>query len=95
MKFVSLLALSLIVSFSPLQATPRASKGDSKITKNEAEHIALKNHRGARVTAAKLDKLGGKSVWVIEVSGPKADRTCQVSVDAMSGRVISDKKSGR
>jgi uncharacterized membrane protein YkoI len=95
MKFVSLLACSLIVSFSLLHANPRDSKVDSKITKNEAEHIALKNHRGARVTAAKLDKLGGRPVWVIELSGPKADRTSQVSVDAMSGRVISDKKSGR
>jgi Peptidase propeptide and YPEB domain len=95
MKFVSLLALSLIVSFSLLQANPRESKSDSKITKNEAEHIALKSHSGARVTAAKLEKVGGKSVWLIEVSGPKADRVCQVSVDAMSGRVISDKKSSR
>ena len=95
MKLLSLLALSFLITLGPLQANPRGSKGDPKITKNEAEHIALKHHSGARVTAAKLEKAGSKSVWLIEVSGPKANRIRQVSVDATSGQIISDKKSRR
>ena len=90
-----LLLLSLLLSASLLQANPRESKSGAKITKNEAEHIALKGHTGARVTAARLDKVEGKSVWLVEVSGPNADHVLQVIVDAMSGQILSQEKGGR
>lgn len=92
MKILSLLAVMLVVCLSPLQASPLNPKGDAKITKNEAEHIALKHHEGARVTAAKLEKVEGKLVWSIEILGPKAKQATQVTVDAMSGRILSQEK---
>ncbi len=95
MKLLSLLSLSLIVSLLPLQANANEPRGDARITKNEAQHIALQHHRGARVSSARLAKVNGKSVWLIELTGPKANRVSEVSVDAMSGRVVSDKKSNR
>ncbi len=82
----------LVVCLSPFQASPLNPKGDAKITKNEAEHIALKHHEGARVTAAKLEKVAGKLVWSIEVSRPKAKKVTQVTVDAMSGHILSQEK---
>jgi Peptidase propeptide and YPEB domain len=93
MKLFILLASSIVVSLSLLQASPEDSKGVAKITKNEAEHIALRNHAGARVTAAKLETVQGKMVWLVEVAEPKAQHVMHVSVDAMSGHILSEKKS--
>ena len=93
MKLFILLASSIVVSFSLLQASPEDSKGVAKITKNEAEHIALRNHAGARVTAANLETVQGKMVWLVDVAEPKAQHAMHVSVDAMSGHILSEKKS--
>ena len=92
MKLVSLTTLSLLLCFSFLSASPLDTKGEAKITKNEAEHIALKNYPGARVTAAKLEKVTGRLVWLIEIAPPKSKPAVAVTVDAMSGRIVSDTK---
>ena len=90
-----LLLLAILLSASPLQANPRDSNSGAKITKNEAEHIALIDHSGARVTSARLEKVEGKLVWLVDVSGPKANHLTHVTVDAMSGRVLAQKKENR
>ena len=90
-----LLLLALLLSASLLQANPPDSKSGAKITKNEAEHIALKDHSGARVTSARLEKVEGKPVWLVDVSGPKANQLTHVTVDATSGRVLAQKKENR
>ena len=90
MKLVSLTALSLLVCFSFLSASPADTKSGAKITKNEAEHIALKDYPGARVTAAKLEKATGRLIWRIEIAPPKSKPAVVVLVDAMSGRIVSD-----
>ena len=93
MKLISLTALSLLLCFSFLSASPLEAKGGAKITKNEAEHIALENYPGARVTAAKLQDVTGRLVWLIEIAPPKSQPAVTVMVDAMSGRIVSDKKA--
>ncbi len=92
MKFFLILASLLVVGLSFLQASPEDSKGGTKITKNEAEHIALRDHAGARVTAAKLETIQGKMVWLVDIAEPKAQHVLHVSVDAMSGRILPEKK---
>jgi uncharacterized membrane protein YkoI len=89
MKILSLLALSLVLCFSGFAATPNAT---AKITKNEAEHIALRKHRGSHVTAAQLETIEGKLVWAVDISGRKGQHVKHVTIDAMSGHVISEKK---
>jgi len=95
MKVLSLAVLWVFLCFSFLFASPSGSKDDAKITKNEAEHIALKRYPGARVTAAKLEEVTGRMVWLIEISPPKSKPAVAVTVDAMSGRIISDQKGDR
>ena len=90
MKLFSLAALSSLLCFSFLSASPPDPKGDAKITKNEAEHIALMRYPGARVTAAKLDKVKGRLVWLIEIAPPKSKPAVAVTVDAMIGRIVSE-----
>jgi len=93
MKFFSLSALSLLLGLSMVCASPLEKEGGAKITKNEAEHIALKHHKGARVAAAKLETIEGRRVWSIEIA--QGRHLTMVAVDAMSGRILSVKKGHR
>ncbi|MEO7724678.1 MAG: PepSY domain-containing protein [Chthoniobacterales bacterium] len=93
MKTISLSALTLFLGLSLVCGNPLATKPGTKITKNEAEHIALRQHKGARVTAAKLETVEGKKIWVIEIAQGKSQT--QVQVDAVSGRVVASEKVDR
>jgi uncharacterized membrane protein YkoI len=90
MKLLSFTALSLLLCFSFIFASPIDSTGEAKITKNEAEHIALKRYPGARVTAAKLENAAGRLTWRIEIGSPKSKPIVAVSVDATTGRIVSE-----
>jgi Peptidase propeptide and YPEB domain len=94
MKLIFLSGLSLLLSFSFLSASPGDQKGGAKITKNEAQHIALQHYPGARVTAAKLETVQGKLVWSIEIIQPKSKAVSTVAVDATSGHIAAPKKDG-
>ncbi len=93
MKLISLWALALLLFFPLLVARPYAP-GNAKITKNEAQHIALKQYPGAWVTAAKLETVQGTLIWSIQITSPHA-KPVAVAVDARSGRVVTGKKETR
>ena len=92
MKLIFLSGLSLLLSLSFLSASPSARLDGAKITKNEAQHIALQHYPGTRVTAAKLETVQGKLVWSIELMQPKSKPVTVVAVDAISGRIAAPKK---
>ncbi len=89
MKLIFLAVFSSLLSCAVLTASPLDPKGNAKITKNEAEHIALKGYPGARVTAANLQKMDGKLVWLIAIAQPDAQPIAPVAVDAMTGRIAA------
>ena len=93
MKFFSLSSLMFLLGLSMVCASPLEKEGGAKITKNEAEHIALKDHHGARVMAAKLETIEGKKVWSIEIT--QGEHLQTVAVDSMSGRILSVKEARR
>ena len=86
MKLISLAALSLFVCLS-LVASPIERRGATKITKNEAEHIALRQYPGTHVQRAKLARLDGEPVWQVELADSQSRQRIQVGVDATTGRV--------
>lgn len=87
MKLISLFACVVLISLSSLQANPLNPEGHAKITKNEAEHIALKQYPGERVQAAKLETVDGKLVWSLQLTEAKGNPAHNVAVDAMTGRI--------
>lgn len=88
MKLLLLLASLAFLLSAPLRAeTPLDPKGNAKITKNEAEHIALRKYPGAHVTAGKLEKLHGQLVWSLELA-TAGNGTKPVAVDALTGRLL-------
>ncbi|HEY2799295.1 MAG TPA: PepSY domain-containing protein [Chthoniobacterales bacterium] len=94
MKLISLALVSVLLFCAPLQASALKPPSHAKITRNEAEHIALKKFPGAHVTSAKLEKMQGKLVWTVEIAREKTESPIRVEVDAMTGRISSagDKK---
>lgn len=87
MKLFSLIVFLSFLVFAPLRAeSPLNPKGDAKITKNEAEHIALRQYPGARVTEGKLETVHGKLVWSLQLA-TTSEGTKPVAVDAMTGRI--------
>jgi uncharacterized membrane protein YkoI len=84
-------ALSLALSVSLVAAAPVTAKESAKITKNEAEHIALRRHSGARVTSARLETIGSQLVWSIQMASHNGKHVSHVSVDAMSGQIVQKK----
>lgn len=84
---LSLVAVVVFLSLSSLQADPLNPPGNAKITKNEAEHIALKEHPGERVQAAKLETVDGKLVWSLQLIEAKGQPAHHVAVDAITGRI--------
>lgn len=93
MKPLSLFVLSLFLGLSLAGASPLEEKSGTKITKNEAEHIALRAHKGARVAGATLETDGGNKVWAIEIVQGK--QLTMVKVNATSGRVVAAKRMSR
>lgn len=94
MKLLTLLALAFLVAFSPFAvASPRHPA--THITRNEAQHLALRDYPGGRVTAANLDRSRGRPVWQIAIAEPNANAVVHLSVDATSGRVLSGAKASR
>ncbi len=91
MKF-SLFALALFLAAAPLPASPLDAKGETKITKNEAEHIALREHPGARIQAAKLETVDGKLLWSLQLVEGKTQATDAIAVDATTGRIVNPAK---
>lgn len=89
MKRFCLVIFFLFLGGSSLCASPLDPQGNAKITRNEAQHIALKRHKGARVTAAKLETIEGKLIWSIDLA--QGEHPARVTVDAMSGRIVSVK----
>jgi uncharacterized membrane protein YkoI len=93
MNFFPLATLSLLLAVSLASANPLETQPGTKITKNEAEHIALRGHQGARVAAARLETTGNDKVWVIEIAGGEKPMT--VKVNAATGRIVPAESTAR
>lgn len=60
-----------------------ALQGQTGITQEQAEAIALKLHPGAKVTATELEREGGRLLYSIEL-----DNGAEVELDANDGTVL-------
>ncbi len=86
MKTLSLLALVLAFQAGSLQAEPAATK--DKITRDEAQHLALNKVPNSSVRSARLEQVNGRGIWLIEVAKRGTNKQQQILVDATSGRIV-------
>ena len=61
----------------------------AKVTKNEAEHIALAQVPHGAVKSAEIENEKGHLVWSFDILQPNSRGITEILVDAKTGKIIS------
>jgi len=86
MKKICVLLLLALSQITLLRAEPEATK--DKITRDEAQHIALKQVPDGSVKSAKLKQDSGRRIWAVLIGKAGSNARTEVHVDALSGRIV-------
>jgi uncharacterized membrane protein YkoI len=91
MKPVTVLSALLLAGLVAGCESEKESKlqAETKISKGEAERIALAQAPNGTIKEAELEKERGKLIWSIDITTPGSRDTTEVNVDAQSGQVVS------
>lgn len=87
-------AIVLALAAPALAYTGQQLSGKAKITIEQARAIALEAHPG-RITDEELEREGGGSGLRYSFDIKNGAFTQEVGVDAMTGRVLENKREGR
>jgi len=74
------------------KATAAQLEAQAKITKAEAEKIALEKVPGGTIKEGEIEKEKGKVIWSFDIATPGTKDITEVNVDAMTGAVIDVSK---
>ena len=64
---------------------------EAKITRSQAEHIALSKVPDGRVSSGELEREYGTLIWSFDITKPGTRDINEVQVDAKTGKVVSVK----
>jgi hypothetical protein len=94
--FNSLLACGLMVAVLTACATERNGKAkaakleaQAKVSRSDAEKLALAKAPGGSVKEGELEKEHGRLVWSFDIATPGTTDITEVQVDALTGSVVS------
>lgn len=65
---------------------------EAKVSKSEAERIALAQAPNGTIKEGELEKEKGKLIWSFDIATPGSPDTTEVNVDAQTGQVVSVSK---
>ena len=74
------------------KATPAKLEAQAKITKAEAQKIALDKVPNGTIKEGELEKEKGKLLWSFDIATPGTKDITEVQVDAMTGAIIDISK---
>jgi uncharacterized membrane protein YkoI len=74
------------------KATAAKLEAQAKITKAEAQKIALDKVPGGTIKEGEIEKEKGKVIWSFDIATPGTKDITEVNVDAMTGAVIDVSK---
>ena len=69
-----------------------ATTQTAKLSKADAEKIALTRAAGGSVKQSELEKENGRLVWSFDIATPGTSDVTEVQVDAVTGQVVSVEK---
>lgn len=69
--------------------TPAQLEAKAKISKAEAEQIALAKVPNGTIKEGELEKEKGKLIWSFDMSTPDTKDTTEVNVNAITGHLVS------
>ncbi len=85
--------MGLLLGFTFGCATSQAKlESQAKISKADAQQIALAKVPGGTVKESELEKEKGKLVWSFDFTTPGTKEITEVLVDAMTGEVVGIEK---
>ena len=73
-------------------ATAAKLETQAKISKTEAQKIALDRVPGGAIKEGEIEKEKGKLIWSFDITTPNTKDITEVQVDAMTGAVIDVSK---
>jgi hypothetical protein len=89
----ALLNAALLTALISGCATSQAKlEARAKVSKAEAERIALSRVPGGTIQATELEEERGRLVWSFEISPPGASDITEVLVDAVAGDIVAVEK---
>ena len=80
---------ALVAAISSKDLTEAELTKQAKITKAEAEQIALAKVSHGIVKSAEIEKEKGHLVWSFDIAKPKTNDITEILVDAKTGKIIS------
>ena len=84
---LSLIAFGLTACVTEKQEQARLA-AEAKVSRAQAEQIALAKVPGGKVKDAELEKEDGKLIWSFDIVTPGTKDITEVQVDALTGAVI-------
>jgi uncharacterized membrane protein YkoI len=92
-SFYRLLSVALISIFAAISAVSAETREnqrlqEGKITKNEAQHLVLKQFPGATIKNCELKPGKGHSVWVVSLLKSGDKTIAKVQVDGLTGKIM-------
>ena len=92
----SILTLGLVTGGLTACVTEKENEGkeamleaQAKVTKADAEKIALEKVPGGTIKQGELEKEKGKLIWSFDITMPGTKDLKEVQVDAISGAIVS------
>jgi hypothetical protein len=91
----SLLAAGLVAGMAGCatekgkEAKEAKLQAQAKITRAEAEKIALAKAPGGTIKEGEIEKEKGKLIWSFDITTPGTKDITEVNVDAMTGEVVA------
>src|ERR1017187_6851650 len=67
-------------------------QAQAKVSRPEAEKIALAKVPGGTIKEGEIEKEKGKLIWSFDIATPGAADITEINVDAMSGEVVAIEK---
>ncbi len=86
-KWIFVVALA-----APCLALGCATTQTAKVSKTDAEKIALTRAPGGTIRESELENEHGKLVWSFDIATPGTSDVTEVQVDATTGQVVSVEK---
>ena len=91
MNIKKLVQLSVVAGFLAVGLTACTSPdgNGAKITKAEAQKIALAKVPNGTIKESELEKEKGKLIWSFDVATPGTKNITEVNVDALTGEIVA------
>jgi len=90
MKIKNLIQLSATVALiAGLTACSSPNAKDAKVSKADAEKIALAKVPNGTIKESELEKEKGKLIWSFDIATPGTKNITEVNIDAITGAVIA------